>query len=142
MKQSVKTKECHTIVALLHCCHRVGAFYSQRAFRKNLHMKNELKLKSNFKKWKDFFFEKRLPWFSLVLLTWQHILRDPSIFEKVFIWFLGQPVVWSEPNISQIEAWSYAIYAWYQEFDFDLIWFWFFFEFQTKKFKKFKKFKK
>jgi hypothetical protein len=35
-----------------------------------------------------------------------HVLRDPSIFEKVFIWFLGQSVVWSEPNISQIEAWS------------------------------------
>jgi hypothetical protein len=31
---------------------------------------------------------------------------DSSIFEKVFIWFLGQPVVWSEPNVSQIEAWS------------------------------------
>jgi hypothetical protein len=43
---------------------------------------------------------------------------EPSIFEKVFIWFLGQPVVWSEPNISQIEAWSYSIYAGYQEFEF------------------------
>jgi hypothetical protein len=29
-----------------------------------------------------------------------------------------QPVVWSEPNISQIEAWSTSIYAWYQEFEF------------------------
>jgi hypothetical protein len=48
-----------------------------------------------------------------------HLLCEPSIFEKVFIWFLGQPVVWSEPNISQIEAWSYAIYAWYQEFEFE-----------------------
>jgi hypothetical protein len=38
-------------------------------------------------------------------------LCEPSIFEKVFIWFLGQPVVWSEANISQIEAWSYSIYA-------------------------------
>jgi hypothetical protein len=28
-------------------------------------------------------------------------------------------VVWSEPNISQIEAWSSSIYAWYQEFEFD-----------------------
>jgi hypothetical protein len=44
---------------------------------------------------------------------------DSSIFEKVFIWFLGQPVVWSEPNISQIEAWSSTIYAWYQEFEFE-----------------------
>jgi hypothetical protein len=52
---------------------------------------------------------------------------DKSIFEKVFIWFLGQPVVWSEPNISQIEAWSSTIYAWYHEFDFE-----FFFEFQTE----------
>jgi hypothetical protein len=48
-----------------------------------------------------------------------HIQCDKSIFEKVFIWFLGQPVVWSEPNISQIEAWSSTIYAWYQEFEFD-----------------------
>jgi hypothetical protein len=31
----------------------------------------------------------------------------------------GQPVVWSEPNISQIEARSSSIYAWYQEFEFD-----------------------
>jgi hypothetical protein len=23
---------------------------------------------------------------------------DKSIFEKVFIWFMGQPVVWSEPH--------------------------------------------
>jgi hypothetical protein len=60
---------------------------------------------------------------------------EPSIFEKVFIWFLGQPVVWSEPNISQIEAWSYSIYAWYQEFEFEF--FLIFFKFQTKKFKKF-----
>jgi hypothetical protein len=44
---------------------------------------------------------------------------DSSIFEKVFIWFLGQLEVWSEPNMSQIEAWSSTIYAWYQEFDFD-----------------------
>jgi hypothetical protein len=44
---------------------------------------------------------------------------EKSIFEKVFIWFLGEPVVWSEPNISQIEAWSSSIYAWYQEFEFD-----------------------
>jgi hypothetical protein len=28
-------------------------------------------------------------------------------------------VVWSEPNISQIKAWSSTIYAGYQEFDFD-----------------------
>jgi hypothetical protein len=44
-----------------------------------------------------------------------------AIFEKVFIRFLGvgQPVVWSEPNISQIEAWSSTIYTWYQEFEFD-----------------------
>jgi hypothetical protein len=28
-------------------------------------------------------------------------------------------VVWSEPNISQIEAWSSTIYAWYQEFEFN-----------------------
>jgi hypothetical protein len=28
-------------------------------------------------------------------------------------------VVWSEPNISQIEAWSSTIYAWYQEFEFE-----------------------
>jgi hypothetical protein len=37
---------------------------------------------------------------------------------------LRQPNHWSEPNISQIEAWKQAIYA--QEFDliwFDLIWF-------------------
>jgi hypothetical protein len=33
-------------------------------------------------------------------------------------------VVWPEPNISQIEAWSYSIYAWYQEFEFE-----FFFDF-------------
>jgi hypothetical protein len=32
---------------------------------------------------------------------------------------MGQPVVWSEPNISQIEAWSSTIFAWYQEFEFD-----------------------
>jgi hypothetical protein len=25
---------------------------------------------------------------------------------------------WSEPNISQIEAWSSTIYSWYQEFEF------------------------
>jgi hypothetical protein len=59
-----------------------------------------------------------------------NIQCDKSIFEKVFIWFLGQPVVWSEPNISQIEAWSSPIYAWYQEFE--LIFFEFFFEFQTE----------
>jgi hypothetical protein len=53
-----------------------------------------------------------------------NIQCDSSIFEKVFRWFLGQPVVWSEPNMSQIEAWSSTIYAWYQEFEFD-----FFFEF-------------
>jgi hypothetical protein len=29
-------------------------------------------------------------------------------------------VVWSEPNISQIEAWSSTIYAWYQKFEFEL----------------------
>jgi protein gp37 len=28
-------------------------------------------------------------------------------------------VVWSEPNISQIEAWSSTIYAWCQEFEFE-----------------------
>jgi hypothetical protein len=39
-------------------------------------------------------------------------------------------VVWSEPNISQIEAWSSTIYAWYQEFEFDF--FLNFFEFQTE----------
>jgi hypothetical protein len=27
-------------------------------------------------------------------------------------------VVWSEPNMSQIEAWSSTLYAWYQEFEF------------------------
>jgi hypothetical protein len=48
-----------------------------------------------------------------------NIQCDKSIFEKVFIWFLGQLVVWSEPKISQIEAWSSSIYAWYQEFEFD-----------------------
>jgi hypothetical protein len=52
-----------------------------------------------------------------------HIQCDSSIFEKVFIWFLGHPVVWSEPNMSQIEAWSSTIYAWYQEFEFDMIFF-------------------
>jgi hypothetical protein len=56
-----------------------------------------------------------------------NIQFEPSIFEKVFIWFLGQPVVWSKPNISQIEAGSSTIYAWYQKFEFD-----FFFEFQTE----------
>jgi hypothetical protein len=60
---------------------------------------------------------------------------DSSIFENVFIWFLGQPVVWSEPNISQIEAWSSTIYAWYQEFEFEFF-FEFFFEFQTEVAKK------
>jgi hypothetical protein len=48
-----------------------------------------------------------------------HTQCDSSIFEKVFIWFLGQPVVWLEPNMSQIEAWSSTIYAWYQEFEFE-----------------------
>jgi hypothetical protein len=72
----------------------------------------------------------------------RYILCEPSIFEKVFIWFLGQPVVWSEPNMSLIEAWSLSIYAWYQEFDFDFFSN-FFIEFQTKKLKKkfFKNFK-
>jgi hypothetical protein len=42
-----------------------------------------------------------------------NIQCDKSIFEKKFLWFLGQPVVWSEPNISQIEAWSSTIYARY-----------------------------
>jgi hypothetical protein len=55
----------------------------------------------------------------------KYILCEPSIFEKVFIWFLGQPVVWSEPNISQIEAWSLSIYAWYQEFEFEFFFFFF-----------------
>jgi hypothetical protein len=32
---------------------------------------------------------------------------------------MEQPVVWSEPNISQTEAWSSTIYAWYQEFEFE-----------------------
>jgi hypothetical protein len=42
-------------------------------------------------------------------------------------------VVWSEPNISQIEAWSSSIYAWYQEFEFDFrLMFNVFFEFQTE----------
>jgi hypothetical protein len=65
---------------------------------------------------------------------------DSSIFEKVFIWFLGQPVVWSEPNISQIEAWSSTIYAGYQEFDFFDF---FFLNFKRKNFNKknFKNFK-
>jgi hypothetical protein len=58
---------------------------------------------------------------------------EPSIFEKVFIWFLGQPVVWSKPNISQIEAWSYSMYAWYQEFEFEFF-FEFFFNFKQKHF--------
>jgi hypothetical protein len=57
---------------------------------------------------------------------------DSSIFEKVFIWFLGQPVVWSEPNRSQIEAWSSTIYAWHQEFEFDFF-FEFFLNFKQKK---------
>jgi hypothetical protein len=39
-------------------------------------------------------------------------------------------VVWSEPNISQIETWSSPIYAWYQEFELDF--FKVFFEFQTE----------
>jgi hypothetical protein len=52
-------------------------------------------------------------------LYWITLWCEPSIFEKVFIWFLGQPVVWSKPKISQIEAWSSSIYAWYQEFEFD-----------------------
>jgi hypothetical protein len=34
-------------------------------------------------------------------------------------------------NISQIEAWSYSIYAWYQEFEFE---FEFFFNFKRKHF--------
>jgi hypothetical protein len=54
-------------------------------------------------------------------MFWQYILCEPSIFEKVFIWFLGQPVVWSEPNISQIEAWSLSIYAWYQELELEFL---------------------
>jgi hypothetical protein len=29
----VKTKECRTIVALLRCCHCIGAFYSHRVFK-------------------------------------------------------------------------------------------------------------
>jgi hypothetical protein len=63
-------------------------------------------------------FQSESCWF----VTWipLHTIQcEPSIFEKVFIWFLGQPVVWSEPNISQIEAWSYSNYAWYQEFEFE-----------------------
>jgi hypothetical protein len=44
-------------------------------------------------------------------------------------WDNQHAVVWSEPNISQIEVWSSAIYDWYQESEFDLI---FFFEFQTE----------
>jgi hypothetical protein len=47
----------------------------------------------------------------------EYVQCDKSIFEKVFIWSLGQPVVWSEPNISQIKAWSYSIYASYQQFE-------------------------
>jgi hypothetical protein len=62
-----------------------------------------------------------------------YIQCDSSIFEKVFIWFLGQPVVWSEPNISQIEAWSSTMYAGYQEFEFDFF-FDFFLNFKRKKF--------
>jgi hypothetical protein len=68
-------------------------------------------------------------------LVHYNIQCEPSIFEKVFIWFLGQPVVWSEPNISQIEAWSYSIYAWYQEFEFYFI-FDIFLNFKQKKFTK------
>jgi hypothetical protein len=44
-------------------------------------------------------------------------------------------VVWSEPNMSQIEAWSSTIYAWYQEFDFDFF-FDFFLIFKRQNFKK------
>jgi hypothetical protein len=61
---------------------------------------------------------------SVVSFAFRTSTLVEHLFKKVFIWFLGQPVVWSEPNISQIEAWSYAIYAWYQEFKFD-----FFFDF-------------
>jgi hypothetical protein len=64
-----------------------------------------------------------------------YIQCDSSIFEKVFIWFLGQPVVWSEPNMSQIEVWSSPIYAWYQEFEFNFF-FEFFLNFKRKNFKK------
>jgi hypothetical protein len=66
-----------------------------------------------------------------MLMYSENIQCDSSIFEKVFIWFLGQPVVWSEPNISQIEAWSSTIYACYQEFEFEFF-LNFFFEFQTE----------
>jgi hypothetical protein len=48
---------------------------------------------------------------------------DSSIFEKV---------VWSEPNISQIEAGSSTMYAWYQEFEFE-----FFLNFKQKNFNNF-----
>jgi hypothetical protein len=44
-------------------------------------------------------------------------------------------VVWSEPNMSQIEAWSSTIYAWYQEFEFEFE-FEFFLNFKRKNFKK------
>jgi hypothetical protein len=43
-------------------------------------------------------------------------------------------VVWSERNISQIEAWSSSIYVWYQEFEFEFCLN--FFEFQTEMAKK------
>jgi hypothetical protein len=45
--------------------------------------------------------------------------------------FLDNQWFSSEPNISQIEAWSSSIYAWYQEFGFVCL-FEFFFEFQTE----------
>jgi hypothetical protein len=56
---------------------------------------------------------------TFTILVLENLQCDSSIFEKNFIWFLGQLEVWLEPNISQIDAWSSSIYAWYQKFEFD-----------------------
>jgi hypothetical protein len=50
-------------------------------------------------------------------------------------------VVWSEPNISQIEAWSSTIYARYQEFEFEFVFELFFLNEKNSQFF-FQKFKK
>jgi hypothetical protein len=44
-------------------------------------------------------------------------------------------MVWSEPNMSQIVAWSSTIYAWYQEFEFECF-LDFFLNFKRKNFNK------
>jgi short-subunit dehydrogenase len=44
-------------------------------------------------------------------------------------------VVWSEPKISQIEAWNLAIYAWYQAFKYkNYLYIFFIFQSGKKKF--------